>query len=204
MGESSRRRQPRPSLSGGGRGGTSSPLQEEGRGCPGSRRHPWRSSPVPTPTGGEQMKQRGRSEGRAVPHSFLPPSLPCLFQARQLPRNPLHGVTSRGRQSPSLPAAFWELLHPQLGHLRKIQAIPRKVRISSLFSVKESDESRHPSPSGNALTSSVDLPFHGASGFLKIRKAELCLLRPRARLARAGLALPLLAAAFWLLFSFFF
>lgn len=90
--------------------------------------------------------------GALLAHLPPPSSLLFLFQARQLPRNPLHSVTSRGRQSPSLPTAFWQLLHPRLGHLREIQAIPRKVRLSSLFPVKESDESQHPSSSGDALT----------------------------------------------------
>lgn len=71
---------------------------------------------------------------RAGAFSLTPTSfLLFLFQACQLPRNPLHSITSRGRQSPSLPTAFWELLHPRLGHLREIQAISRKVRVSSLF-----------------------------------------------------------------------
>ena len=55
--------------------------------------------------------------GALLAHPPPPSSLLFLFQARQLPRNPLHSVTSRGRQSPSRPTAFWELLHPRLGHL---------------------------------------------------------------------------------------
>lgn len=59
-------------------------------------------------------------------------------QARQLPRNTFHGITSRGRQSSSLPTAFWELLHPRLCHLRKIQAVSRKVRVSLAFEMMSS------------------------------------------------------------------
>lgn len=74
------------------------------------------------------------SEATGILNSSFPlPSLLFLLQACQLPRNPLHSITSRGRQSPSLSAAFWELLHPRLGHLHEIQAIPRKVRVSSLL-----------------------------------------------------------------------
>lgn len=84
------------------------------------------------------------------PHLLLPP---VSFQACQLPRNPLHSITSRGRQSPSLPTAFWELLHPGLRHLHQIQAIPGKVRIASLFRLRNLMTAGHPSCPGNAHVS---------------------------------------------------
>lgn len=62
------------------------------------------------------------------------------LQACQLPRDTVHSITSRGRQSPSLPTAFWELLHPRICHLRKIQAVSGKVRVPLAFEMMSSGE----------------------------------------------------------------
>lgn len=117
------------------------------RGIPASCR-PLLSSLSPSPREGTADKADGMWLGlrvRVCPSSVRtgvsssltpPPSSLSLFQACQLPRNPLRSITSRGRQSPSLPTAFRELLHPQLRHLREIQAIPRKVSRFTLLKLR--------------------------------------------------------------------
>lgn len=85
--------------------------------------------------------RRNLTESESPQEGLLTLPCSCVLQACQLPRDTIHSITSRGRQSPTLSAAFWEFLHPRICNLRKIQAVSGKVRVPLAFEMMSSGES---------------------------------------------------------------